>query len=361
MHIAFLYTPGRLARLDDVRKGFAPSEFFYGAIEIERAGHVCTLHEIEPAGSARGAWAVLDRLFPRGMLPVKTTWATVAAVAPLLASLRRAEVVVATATPLAFAAAVWKRFGRLDRPLLGIQSGLPNYPHPFLRRALSRELLRQTHPVCFAVPEADAMRRMFGLETAEAISFGVDTQFWSPGHETGGGYVLSVGNDAQRDFETLVAAAGRFQAPVRILTERALPEPLPPNVERIRGTWGGQGIRDAGLRDLYRGARCVVVPLHPTLQPSGQSVTLQAMACGKPVVLTRTEGLWDRPRPAAEQGVLLVPPHDPAALADAVRSLLDSPAEAARLGADARRAVADQGDIGPFAARLLDLCLEVVG
>ena len=52
---------------------------------------------------------------------------------------------------------------------------------------------------------------------------------------------------------------------------------------------------DAGdLRRLYNSAAAVIAPLKDVHQPSGYSVTLQAMSCGKPVILSNIKGLWDR-------------------------------------------------------------------
>ena len=36
-----------------------------------------------------------------------------------------------------------------------------------------------------------------------------------------------------------------------------------------------------------------IIPLVETLQPSGQSVALQSMSMGLPVLITKTEGFWD--------------------------------------------------------------------
>ena len=37
-----------------------------------------------------------------------------------------------------------------------------------------------------------------------------------------------------------------------------------------------------------------IIPLLDTLQPSGQSVALQSMALGVPVIITNTKGFWDK-------------------------------------------------------------------
>ncbi len=70
----------------------------------------------------------------------------------------------------------------------------------------------------------------------------------------------------------------------------------------------------------------------------GLSLTVvEAMAAGRPVVATRVGGTPE----AIDDGIagLLVPPEDPAALADACARLLDEPELASRLGAGARARV----------------------
>jgi glycosyltransferase involved in cell wall biosynthesis len=85
-------------------------------------------------------------------------------------------------------------------------------------------------------------------------------------------------------------------------------------------------------------------------------VTLQAMARGRPVVLTRTRGLW---RPAAlhdGENVVLVPPADAADLARAVDALLADGSRAARIGAAARASISRDATVEAYAERLLEVC-----
>ena len=37
----------------------------------------------------------------------------------------------------------------------------------------------------------------------------------------------------------------------------------------------------------------MILPLKNSSQPSGQSVTLQAMSCSKPVMISKTDGFWE--------------------------------------------------------------------
>jgi glycosyltransferase involved in cell wall biosynthesis len=105
------------------------------------------------------------------------------------------------------------------------------------------------------------------------------------------------------------------------------------------GTWQDAALSDEALRDLYRACPFVVVPLRESSQPQGQSVTLQAMACGKAVVLTRTRGLFGGPLIQHGENCHLVPAGDRRALQEALDTLGADAAYRARLGAAARRTV----------------------
>ena len=360
MRVAFLYAAGRAARLAAVQAGRAPSEFFYGALELAAQGCAVEHFEVDPATAPPAAHA-LGRGLPRSLLPVKTSAPLIAAVGRICSRWREFDCLIATAGNLAHAAAFWRRAGRLRVPIIGIQSGTLDYRHGWWRRRFSAALLRQTHTMLFGDAELEPFRRFFSLP-AGGVSvnhFGVDTDFWQP--VLAGAcedYVLSVGNDGRRDYATLLAAAPAIGAPIRIVTQQELPGPLPPNVTVIRGNWREASVSDEDLRELYRGAACVVVPVVDTLQPSGQSVTLQAMACGKAVVLSRFPGLWSARQARDGENVLLAAVGDPADLAAKTRALLENPARAASLGAAASAMVRKEATIEGYARRLAHLIAE---
>ena len=187
--------------------------------------------------------------------------------------------------------------------------------------------------------------------------YGIDADFWTPanGQSAGtGDYVLAVGNDGRRDYDLLMKVAARCRQDFIIVTRATIAGAVPPNVKIMAGDFRDEILSDLELRDLYRSARCVVTPLIETTQPSGQSVCLQAMACGRPVILTRTEGLWSEARMRDGENVVLVPPHDIEAMAAAIERVCSDPQLGDRLGRAGRETVCRDWTARDYARRLED-------
>ena len=78
---------------------------------------------------------------------------------------------------------------------------------------------------------------------------------------------------------------------------------------------------DIEIRNLYQESFAVIVPLKDVFQPSGYSVTLQAMACGKPVILTKTKGLWAPDIFKNLENCILVKPNSASQIEDSINLL----------------------------------------
>ena len=236
---------------------------------------------------------------------------------------------------------------------IGLFHGLSDYGRhltPLGRRLAGsyvRRALGGLDHVAFMSP-ADREQAMARYGLAEAntsvFHFGVDTAFWTPSGGSGGEFnVLAVGSDPNRDYGTLLAAEP--QCPVHIVTNHALPAS---SVTVTRGDFFQSPVSDEALRDLYRRAGVVVIPIHDVFQPSGQSVALQAMACGRPVILSRSKGLWAPELLVDGENCLLVAPGDPHALSSAIAQVMNDGALSQRLGASARDTVEAHFSLAPM-------------
>jgi glycosyltransferase involved in cell wall biosynthesis len=181
----------------------------------------------------------------------------------------------------------------------------------------------------------------------QMIGHSVDTIFFRPQPIEPDDFVLSIGNDASRDYKTLFEAVAPLATPVKIRTSPSIVAHLeqPNNVEII-----GKAVSFPDLRTLYAKAKLVVIPLVETLNAGGISAVLEAAAMGKPLIVTHTAVLEDILKPG--ETCLTVPPGDPQALRHAIETLLANPDLSRRLG-NAARDFAEQTQSQPaFATRL---------
>ena len=256
-----------------------------------------------------------------------------------LKKLRRADVIVSTVDTCGLPVLMLKQMGLLRTPVIYISQGLAHRVEDYAarsfwgRRVRSRYrgfLRRAAKLLVLGEGAVQPLAEAFDLPAQDisVLPFGTDPDFWTPpvdGNAGSGGYVLSVGSDEGRDYPTLLKAhAGED---LRIVTRRDLPPDLLSDTIQVSTNHS-----QAELRDLVRGARLVAVPLRDIDQPSGQSATLQAMACGRPVILTRTKGLWEAEHMRHLETCYLVEPGDPKALREAIRHLTDNPDLAEAIG-----------------------------
>ncbi len=203
-----------------------------------------------------------------------------------------------------------------------------------------------------------------GKPFAHVILGGVDTEKFSPGvTNVGDGAVVYAGrllpHKGIDDLITAMPPDIELKIIGRVSDDRYLAD-LHRMAEGKRVTFR-HDCDDAELVQAYRNAMCIVLPsVYRTMygvetcvpELLGQTL-LEGMACGRPVICTRVASMPE----IVEDGVcgFVVPPNDPAALADRIRWLREHPAEAAAMGVAARQRVLAKFTWGQVVRR----CLEI--
>jgi glycosyltransferase involved in cell wall biosynthesis len=181
---------------------------------------------------------------------------------------------------------------------------------------ISQSLSRADRVAAVSAAVADEVIRGFGVarEKIEIVPNGVD-EFFTPGDGDEGDYILFVGTiEPRKGIDDLLAAW------------RALPAPRPRIVLCGPRGWSVKLPDDAAieltgyvdrdrLRELYRRARVFV---YPSRYEGFGIPPLEALACGAPVIATRTGAIPD----FAGDAALLIDRGDRAALRDALVRVL---------------------------------------
>lgn len=128
------------------------------------------------------------------------------------------------------------------------------------------------------------------------LPFSVDTKFWNPQEDfnlSSRKNILFIGNDGKRDYDLLKDIAKSLPDLNFVFITSQINETDLNNVKLVNGNWGENILTDEEVKDYYVNSRLTIIPLKESLQPSGQSVALQSMSCGTPVIISKTEGFWD--------------------------------------------------------------------
>jgi glycosyltransferase involved in cell wall biosynthesis len=348
LRAAYVYPNSRTELAAEVAAGRAPDTALLGQNHLAELGIDARIHE------------PLIRRRPRaGRLWHRMTWNARELTLPW--ELRHDDVAL---TPLPNLFPLAARARRGPRVVLfdwGLGAALARASGP--RARLLRTSLRSAAAIaCPSVAQREHLIGTHGFDPARVhtVELGADERFFAPTGAATERYVLAVGKDMARDYETLAAASaqGGFRTIV-VAYRRNVAELVPPQTVEIRHdlTWDE-------LRDLYARAACVVLPLRDSraavgTDGSGLTALLEAMASGKAVVASR--------RPALEAYLeegrtgVFVAPEQPEELAAVLEQLLEDPAAAERMGVAARAAVEERLTTRALASRLAPLILSVAG
>jgi len=89
--------------------------------------------------------------------------------------------------------------------------------------------LRGHRLVLFGDGQVDPLRKLLGdIGKWSVNECGTDVTFWTP-NGVGGDYIVSVGNDSQRDYELLVRVGQKLDRKIKRITRKPIDERIPDN------------------------------------------------------------------------------------------------------------------------------------
>lgn len=364
MKIAYVFHPGRLQRFDEASAGNAATEFFYGALELRARGHDVSCYElVDLAGKSAFDHLFLELMYKAGLMPPKAFPLLFRQIMRLVPVLHPYDIVIGAESGIAFALAATRLLRKWNGTLIGIHCGFLHHYQSKINIYLTRLLFAQMYSFLFGEGEKPIIQKRYKVpDDAVGVNlFGVDTKFWRPDdrpydkHH----YILAVGNDFQRDYTLLIEVARLIGMKIIVVTDRDIPADIPPNVEVRRGSYRNAALSDLQLRELYQKALFTVIPLKPSFQPSGQSVALQSMACGTPVLITKTEGLWDHRYLRGMENIVFIHSNKPEEWAKTIDRITADPGFLKRLGGAACQYVSVHGQIEQYTDRIEQLCLTL--
>jgi glycosyltransferase involved in cell wall biosynthesis len=205
--------------------------------------------------------------------------------------------------------------------------------------------------------QLELLRQVYGRTEGNAfLPSHVDVDFFHPMPRDPAGTpgVLSVGFDAGRDFAILAEATKGLDVPVTIKAGRhpiALDLSVHPNLELIE-----RYLSYVDFRRLYADAAMVVVSTLETPNACGVTSLLEALAMGRPTIVSDNPALRDYLPPA--DAAIVVPVGDRDALRAAILGLLADPGRAAEMGRRGREFVVRHFAPPDFYRRMAAYCWE---
>ena len=208
---------------------------------------------------------------------------------------------------------------------------------------------------CFSQTQAQLLSDDHGVPRSKlcVTSCAVDHHYFQPAQTLAMKHQICSAGMALRDYATLVEATRDTDVDVKIDANSAWwqsklnlsVDSLHPRVEVLTGR------STSDLRQLYAESLFVVLPLCNVSYGAGYTTTLEAMAMGKALIVSKLRQYGD----FIEDGWngIYVPPEDPVALRNAIQYLLDHPEEARRLGENARRTVEERFTLDHYAERII--------
>lgn len=190
------------------------------------------------------------------------------------------------------------------------------------------------------------------------LPFCIDTNFWRNDKEFSEQNrkdILFIGNDGKREYKKVLEIARIMpNYNFTVITRRIQhDEDIPINMKLINGGWSvDNSLSDLEIKNSYKSARLTFIPLRDSLQPSGQSVTLQSMAMGTPVLISNTKGFWDRKNFIDDENIIFLHKNDVVSWKEAIEGIYSDEVKLKKLSESGSKLIKENYNLEIFHSNL---------
>ena len=280
--------PFRFNGLDTVLKfpEKNPKEFMYGMYELKKKNIYIIDYLLEPRQRGKYKKFLLwlceqpfVRLVKLGM-PFGIYWFH-------KKKYTNIDTIVCINDAISFSILFWKCYGSIDSQVITLFQSLSERHHKYFKNnsfiiwIISKLLAKSNKILVLSSVAKYELSRVFTipLEKIEVFYFGADLSYWKYKEYKieERDYILAVGNDMNRDYETLCKVVSGKYKTIIVSTKKITCE----------GVEIKYGLTNDELLELYYGARIIITPsIKLFTESSGLSSSLQGMACGTPVLVS---------------------------------------------------------------------------
>ena len=212
----------------------------------------------------------------------------------------------------------------------------------------------------YAIKKYPKLREKFTF-----LPFAVDYNFWAHGNNhykyRESKQILFVGNDGNRNYEFISALPSYLEEfNFVLITDQIKNNINLKNVNLISGNWTKGNLNDLEVKKYYEDSFLTLVPIKNTLQPSGQSVSLQSMSTGTPVLISDYEGFWDKENFVKDRNIFFIDGFVFEEWAQVIRQIHNDQKQLEYISNSGRRLIKESYDIDKFVSKLVKIINKVI-
>ena len=196
-------------------------------------------------------------------------------------------------------------------------------------------------------------------EKMHFLPFSIDQEFWVSNNRPykKKNNILFIGNDGKRDYKFAIDLAKELSfLNFHFITKKITNSEIKSdNVNLLSGKWDDMNISDSDIRDFYQEADLSIIPIFNSLQPSGQSVALQSMSMGIPVLITKTDGFWEPQLYKNNENIIFVEKNDINLWKENILSLLENDDLNVKVSKNGKDLVSKNNNLNIFNRKLKEI------